>query len=132
MDSRKGLHDDEADEALLGNSGDNSASSPIFKSGLRWSTLDGRRLLFGTCACLAAASLFGLISVMIWVNQSKSQLTLNNQRPHVETTVPVTLPPTVTEPEPEPDKWGPLAVLRGPPTESFRGEFAHKDYWVTA
>lgn len=133
MDSRNALHDDGADEALLDKSGDNSGSSaPIFRSGLRWS-IDGRRLLFATCACLAAASLFGLLSVMIWVNQSKSQRTLDNERQRFETIVPTNLPPTViTEPEPEHDKWGPLAALRGPPTESFRGEFALKIYRVMA
>lgn len=127
MDSRKTVHDDGVDEALLaGNS-----SSPIFRSSLRWSTLDGRRLLFATCACLAAASLFGLLSVMIWVNQSKVHLTLDNERQHSEAHVPNPnqISTNITEPEPKHDKWGPLAALRGPPTASFRGEFARPTYY---
>lgn len=108
------LEDDGSDEALLQRRlSEDEKPSSVLKSTIRWSTLDGRRLLFATCACLAAVSLFGLFSVMIWTSQSKDQVsdTLERDAQHASTG-------THTQ---EKDKWSPEAVLLGPPTDSFRG-----------
>lgn len=132
MDSRKS-NEDGSDETLLHQHYSSERHAPsVLKTGLRWSTIDGRRLLFATCACLAAASLFGLFSVMIWTQQSKNQVyvDLSGQ----QTGTPVLEPPSehTSEPEREVDQWGPLSVLRGPPAESFRGQFSYAIYSITS
>lgn len=114
---------------------------------LRWANVDGRRLLFATCACLAAASFFGLFSVMIWTQQAKyqqdsyQQVKMDQEIPHstvtathwatqteiqthtteVTVTASAQLSIQTSNPESEAAKWRPEAVLKGPPTESFRG-----------
>jgi hypothetical protein len=79
--------------------------------GIRWSTIRGRRLLFATCACLAAASLFGLLSVMVWTNQSEIQVVLDQEGQQFEVS------------KSKPNEWSPLTVLRGPPTDSLWGGY---------
>jgi hypothetical protein len=105
---KSSLNHDGSDEYLLHHSGDGGAST-VVKTGFRWSTISGRRLLFATCACLAAASLFGLMSIMVWTNQSKSPVPLDQEGQQLEISKPTV------------DEWGPLSVLRGPPAESLWG-----------
>lgn len=92
-------------------------SGPLLKMGFRWSTIRGRRLLFATCACLAAASLFGLMSVMVWTNQTKAQVSLDHEG---QTS------------KPKPDEWGPLSVLQGPPTESLWDNLRNDTKYITS
>jgi len=138
MDSSKSLNDVGVDEALLDQGDRSRGGSSILKNGLRWSTLDGRRLLFATCACLAAASLFGLLSVMVWVNQSKSQVMMthesheSHESQHLEMIHPATTLPPVSQLEPKPDLWGPLAALRGPPTEGFRDNLRNDTKYISS
>lgn len=79
----------------------------VLKSNVGRPNLDGHRLLFAACACLAGASLFGLLSVVVWTHhwQGKVQVTLD-------------IDPSSTRNH---DKWSSLAVVRGHPTDSFRG-----------
>jgi len=102
------LSDGRSDEYLLPHRSP-SPSPPSWSTGCRWLSMRGRRLLFATCTCLAAASLFGLLSLMVWSNQSKSQVTLDheNQLSGIS--------------KPKIDEWGPLSVLRGPATDSLWG-----------
>jgi hypothetical protein len=86
-----------------------SPSPPSWSTGFRWLSIRGRRLLFATCACLAAASLFGLMTMMLWSYQSKSQVVLDH-----ESQLSGVAKPKV-------DEWGPLSVLRGPATDSLWG-----------
>jgi hypothetical protein len=94
-----------SDEYLL----HRSASPSILKAGLRLWTIRGRRLLFATCLCLATASVFGLLLMVAWINQSKFQVAQKSLHLEVETS------------KPKIDIWGPLSVLRGPATESLWG-----------
>jgi hypothetical protein len=105
---RPSSNDDRSDEYLFHHSGD-SASPSLLKIGFRWSTIRGRRLLFATCACLATASLCGLLSVMIWTNQSIHRVVLDQGGQQLEVS------------KPKLDEWSPLTVLRGPPTDSLWG-----------
>lgn len=111
MHARKSQTDgDGSDETLLEHVETEKPSS-VLKSSIRWSTLDGRRLLFATCACLAAASLFGLLSVTIWTYQSKGgQIMIEHEVPHGSSSSAH-----------DQDRWLPSAVLLGPPTSSFKG-----------
>lgn len=129
MDSRKDSSSNEEglDASLLHQNGHSNSPHSYKKTSSRWSSIDGRRLLFATCACLAAASLFGLLSVMIWTQQYRYRDSIDQEGPHSQSpafdvSVPISnLPLSEPEPEPKIDKWGPLSVLLGPPTESFRG-----------
>jgi len=88
--------------------------------------IKGRRLLFATCVCLAAASLFGLLSVMVWTHQLKSQVVLD----------PDGGIPKLADTEPTLDKWSPLTVLRGPATDSLwdniRNDTKYISSWPSA
>jgi len=85
-----------------------SVSPSILKAGFRWPTVRGRRLLFAICACLAVASVSGLLLMMVLTNLSKAQMALGQQARISELQV---------------DEWSPLSVLRGPATESLWGGF---------
>ncbi|KAF7971400.1 hypothetical protein HWV62_21242 [Athelia sp. TMB] len=120
MHARKGQSgDDGSDEALLHHLEREKASAGP-KSTSRLASLDGRRLLFATCACLAAASLFGLLSVMIWTNQGKSQIMLEHEA-HLDN-------PSSDNTE----KWLPSAAVIGPPTHSFRDNLRNDTKYVTS
>lgn len=82
----------------------------VLKSNVGRRNLDGHRLLFAACACLAGASLFGLLSVIVWTHHDKAQVTLEHDTQHTD--------PSSTSNH---DKWSPSAVVLGPPTDSFRG-----------
>jgi len=112
MDTIKSLKDQETEE-LLHHSGQNTS-----RSGFRWSTISGGRLLFATCACLAAASLFGLLSVMIWTNQSKFRI-LSDQEREI---------PRLVETRPKLDEWSPLNALKGAATDSLWGGSKYRYY----
>jgi hypothetical protein len=99
------LSDGRSDEYLLPH---RSPSPSALRAGFRWS-IRGRRILFATCACLAAASLFGLLTMMLWSSQSKSQIPLDQEGQQSEISKPTV------------DEWSPLSVLRGPATESLWG-----------
>jgi len=83
----------------------------MLKAGFRLWTIRGRRLLFATCACLAVASLSGLLLMVVWTNQSKFQLASRQTGLHLE----------IETSKPKVNKWSPLSVLRGPATESLWG-----------
>jgi hypothetical protein len=113
MDSKKSYPKDaEANGRPRRHSRSNSSSS-ILRSRFRWPVIKGRRLLFATCACLVAASLFGLLSGIVWTHQLEPQFVLDK-----DGEIP-------KPPEPIPDKWSPLTVLRGPATESLWGASEH-------
>lgn len=141
---------DGSDEHLLHHSGESTSGGYSFlKPALRWTNVDGRRLLFATCACLTAASLFGLLSVMIWTQQSKyqqdsyQQVTLDQEVTHstvtathwqtqtethtmaVTVTAPAQLSIQTSSPVSDAAKWKPEAVLKGHATESFRGNASY-------
>jgi hypothetical protein len=89
--------------------------------------VSGRRLLFTTCATLAAASFLGLVVFNFWSHQPPlvhSYVPLNNSVPAnpVDVVQPV---PTTPVPAPQPsnvtDPWDPSNYLKGPPTPRFRG-----------
>ncbi|KIM88674.1 hypothetical protein PILCRDRAFT_813643 [Piloderma croceum F 1598] len=113
------LNDGRSDEYLL----HRSASPSILK---RLWTIRGRRLLFATCACLAVASVSGLLLMVLWTNQSKFQVASDQKSLHLE----------VETSKPKVDKWGPLSVLRGPATESLwdnlRNDTKYISTWPSA
>ena len=95
-------NDPDSHEYFLHHSRENS-NSTMLRAGFRsWPMLKGRRLLFATCACLASASLCGLISIMIWTHQYPF-----HDRENLIVVEPVH-PPT---------------VLNGPATDSLWGGF---------
>lgn len=133
---------DGSEDHLLHHSGESAGSHSFLKPTFRCTNINGRRLLFATCACLAAASLFGLLSVIIWTHQAKFQqdlyqhVTLDQELAHstVTTThrqtqtethtmkVTVTAPPLLSIQTSSPAaKWKLDTVLKGQATESFRG-----------
>ena len=136
---------DSSDDHLLYHSGESGGSYSFLKSTLRWSNIDGRRLLFATCACLAAASLFGLLSVVIWTQHVKfhhdlyQQVTLDQELVHstvtihgqtrtethtIQVTVTASAELSIHTSSPT-SKWKPDAVLKGKATERFRGNLSY-------
>ncbi|KZP06147.1 hypothetical protein FIBSPDRAFT_764866 [Athelia psychrophila] len=93
----------------------------VLKSNVGRRNLDGHRLLFAACACLAGASLFGLLSVIVWTHHDKAQVTLEHDTQHTD--------PSSTSNH---DKWSPSAVVLGPPTDSFRDNLRNDTQYITS